>query len=941
MTFDELRKQAIAAWEALQKSDKPRILVGMATCGRAAGAGALVTLIKEARPDLAIGTIGEDTIEGIPKLADLPIMKPQVRISLRNCGHIDPDDIRQYIANSGYNGIIRALDMTPKEVIDEVSKSGLRGRGGAGASTGFKWERLWEAPGNEKYLICNADEGDPGAFMDRSLLEGDPHSVLEGMLIGAYATGASHGYIYCRAEYPLAIQRLKTAIKQMREYNLLGDNILGTDFSFDLTIKEGAGAFVCGEETALMMSIEGRRGMPRPRPPFPAQSGLWGKPSNVNNVETWANVSGIFQRDAEWYAQYGTESSKGTKTFALAGKIVNTGLIEVPLGITIGEIIYEIGGGIVDNKKFKAVLTGGPSGGCLPASQLDLPVDYESLNQAGTIMGSGGFVVADEDTCMVDMAKFFLAFTQDESCGKCTPCRVGTRHMLDILERISQGKGEPDDIDTLERLSQLIKSTSLCQLGGTAPNPVLTTLRYFREEYEEHIEKKRCEAGVCQMMVRAPCQNACPAGVDVPRYIRAIMQGKPGVATAVVRERVPFPAVLGYVCVHFCEAKCRRGELDEAIAIRLLKPAGLTAAYYLAKQGHTVTVFEAEPEPGGLLRYGIPEYRLPNRIVAKEIGDIVDVGVEIRTNNPLKDLAPTFEQGYDAILLATGALSSRKMGIPGEDAQGVMHALDFLKRVNSGEKVELGKKVAVIGGGNAAVDAARTALRLGTEQVSIIYRRSREELPALSEEIEEAEHEGIKLDVLAAPTKVLSDNGRLTGLQCIRMELGSPDAGGRRRPVPQEGSEFDVAVDNVIIAVGQEVPKSTLPQELEFTGFDTLQVDPETLQTNIDGVFAGGDVVSGPADVIASITAGRLAASSIDQYLGGDGDIDEVLAPPEGEAEPFNVEEAEGEKYRIAMKLLPLEKRGNCFDLVELGYEIGEAVEEAGRCLRCDLEETD
>ncbi|HEY33564.1 MAG TPA: FAD-dependent oxidoreductase [Dehalococcoidia bacterium] len=954
------------------KPGRPRICYGNVT------PEILVELIEDylvndnPRPDLAIGTIGEDTIEGIPKLADLPIMKPQVRISLRNCGHIDPDDIRQYIANSGYNGIIRALDMTPKEVIDEVSKSGLRGRGGAGASTGFKWERLWEAPGNEKYLICNADEGDPGAFMDRSLLEGDPHSVLEGMLIGAYATGASHGYIYCRAEYPLAIQRLKTAIKQMREYNLLGDNILGTDFSFDLTIKEGAGAFVCGEETALMMSIEGRRGMPRPRPPFPAQSGLWGKPSNVNNVETWANVSGIFQRDAEWYAQYGTESSKGTKTFALAGKIVNTGLIEVPLGITIGEIIYEIGGGIVDNKKFKAVLTGGPSGGCLPASQLDLPVDYESLNQAGTIMGSGGFVVADEDTCMVDMAKFFLAFTQDESCGKCTPCRVGTRHMLDILERISQGKGEPDDIDTLERLSQLIKSTSLCQLGGTAPNPVLTTLRYFREEYEEHIEKKRCEAGVCQMMVRAPCQNACPAGVDVPRYIRAIMQGKPGVATAVVRERVPFPAVLGYVCVHFCEAKCRRGELDEAIAIRLLKryaaerddgdwkqrikkapptgkkvaiagsgPAGLTAAYYLAKQGHTVTVFEAEPEPGGLLRYGIPEYRLPNRIVAKEIGDIVDVGVEIRTNNPLKDLAPTFEQGYDAILLATGALSSRKMGIPGEDAQGVMHALDFLKRVNSGEKVELGKKVAVIGGGNAAVDAARTALRLGTEQVSIIYRRSREELPALSEEIEEAEHEGIKLDVLAAPTKVLSDNGRLTGLQCIRMELGSPDAGGRRRPVPQEGSEFDVAVDNVIIAVGQEVPKSTLPQELEFTGFDTLQVDPETLQTNIDGVFAGGDVVSGPADVIASITAGRLAASSIDQYLGGDGDIDEVLAPPEGEAEPFNVEEAEGEKYRIAMKLLPLEKRGNCFDLVELGYEIGEAVEEAGRCLRCDLEETD
>jgi NADH-quinone oxidoreductase subunit F len=560
MTFDERRKHAIAEWETLQQSQKPRIIVGMATCGRAAGAAAVLATIKEElarlgiealitevgcigmcyaeplvdiikpgqprisygnltpetvkelledylvnnnpRPDLATGTIGEGSIEGIPRLADLPIMKPQVRISLRNCGHVDPTDINQYIANGGYSGLIRALEMAPKEVIDEVSKSGLRGRGGAGASTGFKWERLWEQPGDIKYLICNADEGDPGAFMDRSLLEGDPHSVLEGMIIGAYATGSSHGYIYCRAEYPLAIQRLETAMKQMEEYNLLGDNILGTDLSFNLEIKEGAGAFVCGEETALMMSIEGKRGMPRPRPPFPAQSGLWGKPSNVNNVETWANVSAIFQRDADWYAQYGTESSKGTKTFALAGKVVRTGLVEVPMGITIGDIIYEVGGGIVNNKEFKAVLTGGPSGGCLPASKLDLPVDYDSLTQAGTIMGSGGFVVADEDTCMVDMARYFLSFTQDESCGKCVPCRVGTRHMLNILERITQGKGQPSDIDLLERLATTIKSTSLCALGGTAPNPVLTTLRYFREEYEEHIINKRCPALVCTELIK-------------------------------------------------------------------------------------------------------------------------------------------------------------------------------------------------------------------------------------------------------------------------------------------------------------------------------------------------------------------------------------------------------------------------------------------------------
>lgn len=587
MAFDEIRKQAMAEWEALQHSGKPHLLVGTGTCGRAAGAQAVLEAIKKElsqqnidaivtqvgciglcyaeplvdiikpnrprvcygnitpeiipqlikdyiiqdnpRPDLALGTIGEEVIEGIPKLFETPVFKPQVRISLRNCGHIDPTDVKQYIANDGYSGFVKALTMTPEEVIEEIKKSGLRGRGGAGFPTGQKWEFCRRAPGKEKYLICNADEGDPGAFMNRLLLEGDPHAVLEGMLIGAYAIGATQGYIYCRAEKPLSIERLKIALKQMAEYGLLGDNILGSGFGFNIELREGAGAFVCGEETALMVSIEGNRGMPRSRPPFPAQSGLWGKPTNINNVDTWGNVSAILQKGAEWYSAFGTATSKGTKTFALAGKVVRTGLIEVPLGIPLGDIIYKIGGGIVDGKRFKAVLTGGPSGGCLPASMLDLPVDYESLAKAGSIMGSGGMVVADEDTCMVDMARYFLAFTQAESCGKCVPCRVGTRQMLNMLERITRGEGQPGDIERLERLAQLVKATSLCGLGQTSPNPVLTTLNYFRDEYEAHVNEKRCPALACTELISYyilpdKCQGCGICLRDCP--VEAISGGK-------------------------------------------------------------------------------------------------------------------------------------------------------------------------------------------------------------------------------------------------------------------------------------------------------------------------------------------------------------------------------------------------------------------------------
>lgn len=448
--------------------------------------------------------LGDKDAEDVSKaLEEVGFFKHQVRIALRNCGVINPENIEEYIARDGYRALGKVLtEMTPEQVIDIMKRSGLRGRGGAGFPTGLKWEFAAKAKGDQKYVCCNADEGDPGAFMDRSILEGDPHTVLEAMAIAGYAIGANQGYIYVRAEYPIAVNRLRVAIDQAREYGLLGKNIFGTDFSFDIDLRLGAGAFVCGEETALMTSIEGKRGEPRPRPPFPANKGLWQKPTILNNVETYANIPEIILKGPEWFASIGTEKSKGTKVFAVGGKIMNTGLVEIPMGTTIRQMIYDIGGGIPNGKKFKAVQTGGPSGGCIPAHLIDTPIDYDNLIALGSMMGSGGFIVMDEDTCMVDIAKFFLGFTVDESCGKCPPCRIGTKRMYEILDRITKGQGEDGDIEKLELLAKNISSSALCGLGQTAPNPILSTLRYFRDEYEAHIYEKRCPAGVCKELLR-------------------------------------------------------------------------------------------------------------------------------------------------------------------------------------------------------------------------------------------------------------------------------------------------------------------------------------------------------------------------------------------------------------------------------------------------------
>ena len=581
MNFNEIQRDAQRVWDDFTRVDRPRILVGSATCGRAAGS---LDVIQELRrelmkhslsdrtvlaevgclglcyaevlveiqdgdgrrilyqgvepkhvPDLveshlvkheplaglALAVMSGSPLDGIPAYEDLPMIRHQLRVVLRNCGVIEPTEIGHYIARGGYSGIARALQMPQDEVIEEIKASGLRGRGGAGFSTGMKWGFARKTPSDEKYVVCNADEGDPGAFMDRSVLEGDPHAVLEGLLIAGYAIGAQHGYVYCRAEYPLAIERIQGAISQMIDKGFLGENILGSGFSFDIKIKKGAGAFVCGEETSLMQSIEGKRGMPRSRPPFPAVSGLFGKPTNINNVETLASVSGIMERGAQWYAAFGTEKSKGTKTFALAGKINRTGLIEVAMGIPVRTIIEDIGGGVLAGKGFKAVQTGGPSGGCVPVQFFDLPVDYERLAEVGSIMGSGGMIVIDEESCMVDVARYFLTFTENESCGKCVPCRMGTQHLLSILTDITEGRGTLDQIDKLRKIGDTMKKGSLCGLGQTAPNPVLTTLRYFEDEYLAHIKDHKCPAGVCRELISfridpdsctgcRACARACP-----------------------------------------------------------------------------------------------------------------------------------------------------------------------------------------------------------------------------------------------------------------------------------------------------------------------------------------------------------------------------------------------------------------------------------------------
>ena len=752
----------------------------------------------------------------------------------------------------------------------------------------------------------------------------------------------------------------------------MGKNIFKSGFDFDIEIRIGAGAFVCGEGNgAYGIRRRQTRRAPAKNRPFPFESGLFGCPSIINNVETFANVPAIVLNGADWYRQYGTPKSPGTKVFALTGHIENSGLVEVPMGIPLGDIVFSIGGGIPNKKKFKSAQTGGPSGGCLTADNLNIPMDYENLAKAGSIMGSGGLIIMNEDTCMVDTARFFMEFIRDESCGKCAACRIGTKRMLEILDRITKGEGEEGDVDLLIELGETIKETAMCGLGQTAPNPVLSTIKYFRHEYDEHIKNKYCRAGVCAQLFISPCENTCPANVNIPGYISLVAAGRFIDAYNLIRQENPFPAVCGRICTRPCESKCRRRTVDEAMAICDLKrfvadyalqnektyyhdivvpkngksvavigagASGLTCAYYLARIGYDVHVFESNDVAGGVLAFGIPEYRLPKDVLAHEVRLIEQAGVKIHLNTEVgADISfKELKQDYDCIYIATGTQLPIKVNISGENLPGVLHGIQFLKKANKRQVIDLGENVVVIGGGNTAIDSARTALRLGAKKVTILYRRTIDAMPAYEQEVHEAIEEGIEIVELAAPVRFIAGgDGHVEKIECVKMKLSNFDTSGRRKSVPIEGSNYMLETDMVIPAISQYADFPFIGKdEIGLTPWGTFILEGDSQMTTMQGVFAGGDVTRGPDTVIQAIADGKRAAVSIDKYLGGKGKLNK--------GEPIEIPKImeDGDEViahgRFPQEMLDPELRKNSFDEVVLGYHKLNAMAEAMRCLHCE-----
>ena len=911
----------------------------------------------------------------VPSWNDVPFFKGQKKIVLRNCGLINPDDIEEYIGVGGYQALYKVLiDGRPEVVIEQIKASKLRGRGGAGFLTGNKWEFLNKAKSDRKYIICNADEGDPGAYMNRNEIESDPHALLEGMIIGAYVMGATEGIVYVRAEYPLAVHRLNRAIEQAHEYGMLGDNILGRGFKFDIEVVEGAGAFVCGEETALIASLEGEAGRPRPRPPFPAQKGLWGHPTNINNVETWYNITPIVTRGPAWFSETGSPKSSGTKVFSLVGKVRNTGLVEMPLGTPLKTFVYDIGEGGVAGRAIKSVQTGGPSGGCIPIEMFDTPVDYESLAQLGSIMGSGGMVIMDEENCMVDVARFFIEFTHSESCGKCIPCRVGLNKSLRILNRLTEGAGTMHHLELLDELSRYIRECSLCGLGQTAPNPVLTTLRHFRNEFEDHIVARRCLAGVCEELALSPCENSCPLHMNIPRFLQLYKEQRLDDAFESVIMDNPLPSSTGRVCQHPCDNRCRRLTLDEAVNMREVHrfiadsvfnsdrrdemfkrilarkleptgrkiaiagagPAGLTAAFYLAMLGHDVTVYDSKAEAGGMLRFALPEYRLPKSALHHEIELIEKLGVKfifntrVGTDISLNDL----DDRFDGILISIGTWKESGLHQPGAELKGVYPALNFLEAEARGEEMPIGRKVAVIGGGNAAIDSARSALRKGAA-VTVFYRREVKDMPAIAEETHAARDEGAKFVFLAAPQRVIgAQKGNVKAIEILMTRLGEYDKSGRRKPIPtDEIQRFDC--DSVIYAIGESVDLDfARASGLSLKESGTIEVNRFTLETSRPRFYAGGDVTTGASNVSTAMSYGKQAARSLDLQLMETNRWDKIF--PVFEYEQTPPEEPSPSRRHNGHVIAPSARSRSNAEVV-IGLTQEEALDECCRCLRCDV----
>ena len=907
---------------------------------------------------------------------ELPFFHRQKKIVLRNAGLINPESIDEYRSIGGYDAFLKVLhSYSPQQVISEIKESGLRGRGGAGFPTGLKWELMAKHTATRKFLICNVDEGDPGAYMNRNEMESDPHMLIEGMLIGAYAMGASEGIVYVRAEYPLAVQRLHIAVAQAQKVGLLGKGIDGTSFDFDLKVVEGAGAFVCGEETALIASIEGKSGRPRIKPPFPAQSGYLGFPTDINNMETWCNIAAIIAKGSSWFRETGTEKSPGTKVFSLVGKIKNTGLVELPLGEKLTTLIYDIGGGASDpDKKIKAVQSGGPSGGCIPVAKFDTPIDWESLVSLGSIMGSGGMVVMDQDNCMVDVARYFIEFTHNESCGKCVPCREGLAQELALLDKIAKGQGTLGDMQLLEELSHSICDSALCGLGQSAPNPVLTTLRYFKKEYEEHINLQYCEAGTCERLVTALCSNSCPLHMHIPSYLQLLKENRLQEAFEVTLRDNPLPGTIGRICHFHCQMRCRRDTIDEPVhqgeihryladtiykmggeskvyatllreklpptnqrvAIVGSGPAGLCAAFYLARLGHTVTIYEREAKAGGILRYGIPSYRLPKEILDKELQVFKKLGIRFVFKKRLgfEITLSELRQQNQAVLLALGAYRSQELEIPGISLKGVVQGTTLLEDLAKQKKIPPGQRVVIIGGGNVAIDVARSLWRLGRE-VTVVYRRSLEDMPANRMELTEAIREKINFVCMAGPSGILGQAGkRVAALEIKEMQGGDYDLSGRRKPLESDVVST-IACDMVVLAIGEGVEQELLQEQgLETTERGALAATPYSYKTNLPGVYAVGDVTTGPSTAAQAMGYAKKAAKAIDFALTGKQRFQSLEKDFAMENEIS--EDAESVKPVVPRHLTVRERKGN-FAEINKGYMGEQARLEASRCLRCDI----